>query len=218
MGGEHVNAKGAQMNDTFNWVASGSHPGLLMREAFQYFLYEMKHENETRSRRVQLAKEKFSPVQLSEFRQICEEVEAKAMADPNPLIPLRRAIMLEVDSYAREQALLALPANERQQLFDRLNEKGSQFSDVISAGLSLHSEIICGVLRYYSSLKYGDGAENDWFTFYTRAAELKAKAMIKMFQGSGTDAVLYKAWHDSTPQLQEFVLSRMLVSRLTMIK
>lgn len=58
-------------------------------------------------------------------------------------------------------------------------------------------------------MKYGDGAENDWFTFYTRAAELKAKAMIKMFQGSGTDAVLYKAWHDSTPQLQEFVLSRM---------
>lgn len=189
-----------------------SQPNISVTEAFHQFLNDANQNNEALRRTVRLAKDKFSSEQLIEIQEILAEIEIAANREANPLMLLREAIMKEVDSSAREEVLMSIPEEDRQKVHAMLREKGAQSSDEISSAIWLHSEILCGVLRLYCSLKYGDATKDDWFAFYVKTARSRARAMIEMFLESvashspGVAATLYKAWSMSTPQIKDFVL------------
>lgn len=194
------------------WVVYPKTPDISILEAFDSFLNNTKHRDQNTRRIISLVKDKFSEEQFLEMQEELVKIEVEANRQENPLITLRRAIMDAVDSDVREQALPELPEDERRKIYAELNKKGGNFSDANSIGLWLYSEVMCGVLRLYSSVKYDDAGEEDWFSYYVKCAESSAKTMAHMFRkrAAGEDhwfeATMFKLWDQNMEKFREAAL------------
>lgn len=181
-------------------------------EAFNLFMNPDNHADGNRQRIVRLVKEKCSHEDLLPIQERLAKIEIEANREENPLIPIRRAIMEEVDISTYEEALVELPQDMRQKIYDKFNKSGVACSKIMSNTLWLYSQVMCGVLRFYSLMKYDDAGEDDWFTHYVKMAHSHAKATVSMLEKSVTgedgqiEAWLHKEWDKLLPQIKESML------------
>jgi hypothetical protein len=73
------------------------------------------------------------------------------------------------------------------------------------------------VLRTYALLKYGDGSEQDWFTFYVEVAGAQAKGQVKMLErivrdGAKSAAILALLVTDAWPPVVAAARNRVLAA------
>lgn len=181
-------------------------------EAFNLFMNPDSHADENRQRLVRLVKGKCSHEHLLATQERLARIEIEANSEENPLIPIRRAIMEEVDISTYEEALVELSQDMRQKIYDKLNKGGTACSKIMSNTLWVDSQVMCGVLRFYSLMNYDDAGEDDWFTYYVKVAHSHAKATVSMLAKSVTgediqiEALLYKEWNKLLPQIKESML------------
>ncbi|MDX1443624.1 MAG: hypothetical protein R3270_07595 [Gammaproteobacteria bacterium] len=101
--------------------------------------------------------------------------EERALESPRPLITIRKEIMDSVDRRLLNQEILALPPELKQQLRDSSSEALQNDHDAwlyISA-----NELRLEILRELAARRFGDAAENGWFTVYEKAGRLKQRSL-----------------------------------------
>ncbi len=191
--------------------------GIQITDLFDDFMQHTESHNEHTKRLVGLVKQKFADSAIQEVRQELSETARRVDSAVDPIVALREAIMDEADTIVREQAILNLPAADREKLHTKMKELLDEEmreleTDETRAVIGVRSEMICRVLRLYALQKYEDVGEDDWLTYYWDACKSKEEVMLRMIQEQlsggdpGVEAVLYKAWRDSWPQLRQFAL------------
>jgi len=181
-------------------------------EAFNLFMNPDSQADENRQRLVRLVKEKWSHEDLLAIQEQLAKIEIEANREENPLIPIRRAIMEEVDIITYEEALVELSQDVRQKIWDKLNKSGTACSNILSNTMWVYSQVMCGVLRSYSFVLYDDIGEDDWFAYCLKVTRSYAKVTVSMLEKSVTgedpqvEALLYKEWNKLLPQIKESML------------
>lgn len=99
--------------------------------------------------------------------------EAQALAEPEPLLAIRREMMDSVDRRMLNQEILSLPDGLKRQLRAQSGDVIS--SDEEAAAYLAANELRLEVLREYAARRYGDRAKRDWFELYEHASMLKQR-------------------------------------------
>jgi hypothetical protein len=154
-------------------------PNLLMQDVWNNLMEKKDQLGEHERRVVDLVQRKFSDTAIQEIHEELLDVEEKLKAATDPLALSRTTIMDAVDVYVFNEAILNLDDEARKKVQTKL---GNEFDDVNLVGAFLRSEFICLALRTYSSAKYSDVAQEDWFTCYVQSAKGCAENTIAMFK------------------------------------
>jgi hypothetical protein len=116
--------------------------------------------------------------QLDAVREDLLEFEREVLSKPYPLTTLRKEMMASVDRRLLNIEILRLPPYEKREL--RHRQPDLIQSDGHAREYIIANEVRLAILRRYAALRYGDQAENDWFSVYERAARLKQKTARSM--------------------------------------
>lgn len=98
------------------------------------------------------------------------KTEKHILAQPRPLLALRREIMDGIDRRVLQMETLSLPEDAGDALDGPI---GGELD--IRRGLEADALRI-RLLRYYGAAKFGDRAENDWYDVYRQAASMKRRS------------------------------------------
>lgn len=107
---------------------------------------------------------------LAAVRDGLIKTEKHILAQPQPLLALRREIMDGIDRRVLQMEALALSEDAGDALAESIGGKLD-----IRRGLDADALRI-RLLRYYGAAKFGDRAENDWYDVYWQAAQLKRRS------------------------------------------
>jgi hypothetical protein len=164
---------------------------LTMQGAWDYWTKNENRLSDEDRQIVELAREKLSESTIERIHKELLELEKKSNQAEDPLVPLRAAIMDAVDTSLLNKALTDLDDEARKKVQGKL---GDLYTDEIFSWGYLTNSFLRRVLRWYSSLKYGDAAENDWFAFYREIADQRARSIVEMIlrceaDETGTDGI-----------------------------
>lgn len=114
-----------------------------------------------------------APAHRDAVRDDLVRFEARALADADPLLVIRRELMDSVDRRMLNREIMALPEDVKRQL-------RAQSGDVIASDQEAEAylaanELRLEVLREYAAIRYGDRAPHDWFEVYEHASALKQR-------------------------------------------
>jgi len=131
---------------------------------------------------------------VKDLRDDLLATEKQAVMAPNPLAPLRRAIMKATDNKLLNESLLKLPEPVRQKWFaERVwgqgvhaEVKGSLTDDQISTCLVADAEFRTLALRLYSWLRFDDFSDDDWLQFYHDCAAARFKHLFSSVLKKGS--------------------------------
>jgi hypothetical protein len=123
------------------------------------------------------------------------EATERAIAAERPLIVLREAIMDATDRFLMVETL-----------YDH-EDPAAAAPDLDAASI-----VEAGVLRRFASLRYGDAAEDDWYTHYLRVAEMSAGNVAAMLrktvsgEGPAIEASLHRPMAQTMREAREGLL------------
>lgn len=185
---------------------------LTMQRAWDYWTRNKNRLSDEDRRIAELAEERLSESAVENIRRELLEVEEKSNKAEDPLIPLRAAIMDAVDTSLLNKALTELDDDGRKKVQGRL---GDLYTDEIFSWGYLTKSFLCRILRWYSSLKYGDAGERDWFTSYREIADRRARSIVERIlrceaDESGTDGIHALISRADEEQAMEQVRQRFL--------
>lgn len=113
------------------------------------------------------------PAHREAVREDLLRFEARALAEPEPLLAIRRELMDSIDRRMLNREILALPENLRRGL--RAQSGDVIASDAEAEAYLAANELRLEILREYAGRRYGDRAPQDWFDVYERAARLRQR-------------------------------------------
>lgn len=118
-----------------------------------------------------------------------QRFEQQALAEPEPLLAIRRELMDSIDRRMINREILALPENLRRQL--RAQSGDVIASDAEAEAYLAANELRLEVLREYAGRRFGDRGPQDWFEVYEHAARLKQRTardyIMSSMQGELSD-------------------------------
>ncbi|HEX6928172.1 MAG TPA: hypothetical protein VF267_02910 [Gammaproteobacteria bacterium] len=114
-----------------------------------------------------------APAHREAVREDLLRFEARALAEPEPLLAIRRELMDSIDRRMINREILALPENLKRGL--RAQSGDVIASDAEAEAYLAANELRLEILREYAGRRYGDRAPQDWFEVYERAALLKQR-------------------------------------------
>src|SRR5690606_18635987 len=122
------------------WLATGVTPAERLRREALFTLVEPAHREAVRE-------------DLLNF-------EARALAEPEPLLAIRRELMDSIDRRMLNREILALPENLKRGL--RAQSGDVIGSDAQAEAYLAANELRLEILREYAGQRYGDRAPQDW--------------------------------------------------------
>ena len=164
---------------------------LTMQGAWDYWMKNRNRLPDEDRQIVALAEERLSESAIESIHKELLELEKKLNKAEDPLIPLRAATMDAVDTSLLNKAFANLDEKDRKKVRGKL---GELYTDEIFTWGYLTKSFLCRILRWYSSVKYGDAAENDWFASYLEIAEHRATNIVELVRHwesgeGGTDGI-----------------------------
>ncbi|HEX7046595.1 MAG TPA: hypothetical protein VF275_03350 [Gammaproteobacteria bacterium] len=113
------------------------------------------------------------PAHREAVREDLLRFEERALAEPEPLLAIRRELMDSIDRRMLNREILALPENLKRGL--RAQSGDVIANDAEAEAYLAANELRLEMLREYAGRRYGDRAPQDWFEVYERAARLKQR-------------------------------------------
>ena len=164
---------------------------LTMQGAWDYWMKNKDRLSDEDRQIVAVAEERLSENSIESIHKELLELEKKLNKAEDPLIPLRAAIMDAVDTSLLNKAITDLDDEGRKKVQGKL---GDLYTEEIFSWGYLAKSLLCRILRWYSSRKYDDAAENDWFVSYREVADQRARSIVEMIlrceaDETGTDGI-----------------------------
>lgn len=132
---------------------------------------------------------------VAELKDELLKIEVGALAQKDSLKALRIAIMDAVDAASLNKHLLEMGGDRKAQL----SKLYPDWTDDKLAWQYAYAEFQIKCLRLYCLANYGDGAANDWFVFYVKAAEINVSFQTAMLlaDASSVAPVLVKPYEEA---------------------
>ncbi len=192
--------------------AGSQRPGLTMQQAWDHWMTKLEDLAVGDRQIVEQMKSRLAESAIENVKKELFEIEKRSKEAEDPLIPLRTALMDAVDTSLLNHSLSQLKVETKKILHTQL---GELYTDEVFLWGYLTRSFMCGILRWYSSLKYDDAGEDDWFTYYTQIAKERTQNVVETLQClengdgevAGVRALIKKAYDEQVAdQLRQYLV------------
>lgn len=154
-------------------------PGLTMQQAWDHWMSKIEDLPVGDRHIVEEMKSRLTESAIENVKKELFKIEKGSKEAEDPLVPLRTALMDAFDTSLLNHSLSQLKVETKKILHAQL---GDLYTDEVFLWGYLTRSFMCGILRWYSSLKYDDAGEDDWFTYYTQIAKQRTKNVVETLQ------------------------------------
>jgi len=151
-------------------------PAITMTEAWNKYKHNLQNGSIPVPRPFSISQATLAEEIEAELVASLVNIEQKHLADSNPRLAVRRAILENATVALHLEAISRLPEPTRRILLKGYREG----MDKAFKGAIMICKLRCAVLRLYSQLKYDDAVNRDWFYHFVWVAAPYIKEKIHM--------------------------------------